>query len=159
MMGERKTLLFVESSVNGFKLVSIFIFFLVFLPLEKLHSKTRPYINVGRAEVKQSPLALVPFIPLDKSPSKSFLKYGQRLYGVIKRDLTISSYFLFVPKEAFIEDYKKRSLHPKNKDPDRGFDFSSWNQMGVEFMIRSGFRVRGNQLQYLGYVYHVPQKN
>ena len=114
---------------------------------------------MGQAEVKQSPLVLVPFIPLDEQSSKSrSIKYGQRLYDIIKKDLTISSYFSFIPREAFIEDYTKRSVHPKKKDPHRGFDFSSWGQIGAEFMIRSGFKVFKNQLQYQGYIYHVPQK-
>ena len=140
-------------------LKTILIFTILFFPVKKVCSGNRPYINVGQAEIKQSPLALVPFISLDKRSSRtSAIKYGKRLYDIVKKDLTISSYFSFVSNSAFIEDYTKRSLHPKNKDPYRGFDFSSWEVIGVEFMIRSGFKVIGNQLQYQGYVYHVPQK-
>ncbi len=134
-------------------------FMIFFVPVKRLHSRERPYINVGQAEVKQSPLVLVPFIPLDEKSSKPHIvKYGQRLYNIIKKDLTISSYFSFIPREAFIEDYTKRSLHHRGKDPHRGFDFSSWEHIGAEFMIRSGFKVVKNQLQYQGYIYHVPQK-
>ncbi len=150
---------FFNESTSRIVLNTALVFVIIFFPVKRLYSRDRPYINVGQAEVKQSPLALVPFIPLDKRSSrKSAVKYGQRLYNVIKKDLTISSYFSFIPKEAFIEDYTKRSLYPKKKDPYQGFDFLSWEQIGVEFMIRSGFKMVKNQLQYHGYVYHVPQK-
>jgi TolB protein len=124
-----------------------------------LGAEERPYINVGKAEVKQSPLALVPII-YNGTPSlgTSQLAYGKRLYDIIEKDLTISSYFSLISQEAFVEDYRSKSLRPKEVDPQRGFDFSSWKQIGAEFMIRSGFRVVQNQMEFEAYLYHVPQR-
>lgn len=122
-------------------------------------SKERPYINIGKAEIKQSPMALVPLQYLGTpSVAKNHLAYGKRFYDIIQKDLTISSYFSFIAPEAFVENYKIKSLRPKEVDPSQGFDFSSWKQIGAEFMIRSGYKVARNQFQYEAYLYHVPKR-
>ena len=124
-----------------------------------LFAKERPYINIGKAEIKQSPMALVPLIYLGTPATASnHLTFGKRFYDIVEKDLTISSYFSFISPEAFVEDYKSKSLTPKENDPTQGFDFSSWKQIGAEFMIRSGFKVANNQFQYEAYLYHVPQR-
>lgn len=123
------------------------------------YAEDRPYINIGKAEVKQSPMALVPLVYLGAPATGSGqLQYGKRFYDIVQKDLTISSYFSFIAPEAFVEDYKSKSLRPKEVDPSKGFDFSSWKQIGAEFMIRSGFKVVKNQFQYEAYLYHVPQR-
>ena len=124
-----------------------------------VHSEERPYINIGKAEVKQSPMALVPLVYLGTPAlAPKHLSYGKRFYDIIEKDLTISSYFSFISPEAFIEDYKNKSLTPKSNDPARGFDFESWKQIGAEFMIRSGYKVVKNQFEFEAYIYHVPQR-
>lgn len=122
-------------------------------------AEERPYINVGKAEIKQSPIALLPLQYLGTSAAgANILAYGKRFYDIVEKDLTISSYFSFISPDAFIEDHKNKSLKPKENDPMRGFDFDSWKQIGAEFMIRSGFTVVRNQFQYEAYLYHVPQR-
>lgn len=123
------------------------------------HGENTPYINIGKAEVKQSPMALVPLKYLGTpGVSNNTLAYGKRFYDIVLKDLTISSYFTFISPQAFVEDYQSKSLTPKENDSRNGFDFSSWNEIGAEFMIRSGFNVSGNQFQYEAYLYHVPQR-
>ncbi len=140
------------------KLTLLPIFFLTLLTQTGL-AEERPYINIGKAEIKQSPLALVPLIYLGTgSLAANKLAYGKRFYDIVEKDLTISSYFSFIAPEAFVEDYKSKSLTPKENDPAKGFDFSSWKQIGAEFMIRSGFKINNNQFQYEAYLYHVPQR-
>jgi TolB protein len=137
----------------------IFSFLMTFLAVTNGYSKERPYINIGKAEIKQSPMALVPLVYLGTPATASKeLAYGKRFYDIVEKDLTISSYFSFISPEAFVEDYKKKSLTPKEQDPTRGFDFGSWKQIGAEFMIRSGFKIVNNQFQYEAYLYHVPQR-
>jgi TolB protein len=122
-------------------------------------AEERPYINIGKAEIKQSPLALVPLQYLGTPAMASQnLSYGKRFYDIILKDLTISSYFSFIAPEAFVENYNEKSLRPKEVDPGKGFDFTSWKEIGAEFMIRSGFTVVKNQFQYEAYLYHVPQR-
>ncbi len=139
--------------------VIIAIFICSIMSTVSAEAKERPYINIGKAEVKQSPMALVPLIYLGTPALASkHLAYGKRFYDIILKDLTISSYFSFIAPEAFVEDYRNRSLTPKANDPRKGFDFGSWKQIGAEFMIRSGFKINQNQFQYEAYLYHVPQR-
>ena len=143
----------------GFGCRCLLAFTLFIAPFKQSHSASSPYINVGKAQIKQTPLALVPLVPLDEfSMTSRSLKYGKLLYEVIKKDLTISSYFIFISEKAFIEDYKKYSIRPREEDPVRGFGFSSWKEMGVELLIRIGFKVYKNQIFYEASLYHVPQK-
>ena len=144
---------------NIINAVALLPFFAILLFSSTSFSEEKPYINIGRAEIKQSPMALVPLIYLGtESIAANKLAYGKRFYDIIEKDLTISSYFSFISPEAFVEDYKSRSLTPKENDPAQGFDFSSWKQIGAEFMIRSGFKVVNNQFQYDAYLYHVPKR-
>ncbi|MCJ8277029.1 MAG: PD40 domain-containing protein [Bdellovibrionales bacterium] len=132
---------------------------IVFLSMSAQAAVEQPLINIGEAEVKQSPMAIVPLKYLGTPALASkHLAYGKRLYDIIQKDLKISSYFSFISPEAFIEDYRAKSLTPKESDPAKGFDFSSWKQIGAEFMIRSGFKVVKNQMTYEAYLYHVPRR-
>lgn len=135
------------------------VFYICILFAPTSFAKERPFINIGKAEIKQSPMALIPLTYLGtQNLAKNHLAYGKRFYDIVQKDLTISSYFSFIAPEAFVEDYKSKSLKPKETDPSRGFDFSSWKQLGAEFMIRSGFKVVKNQFEYEAYLYHVPQR-
>jgi len=140
-------------------LILVFSFASTFVAISPAEAKERPYINIGKAEIKQSPMALVPLVYLGTPASASKeLAYGKRFYDIVEKDLTISSYFSFISPEAFVEDYKSKSLTPKENDPARGFDFGSWKQIGAEFMVRSGFKIVNNQFQYEAYLYHVTQR-
>ena len=134
--------------MKNFRLASLFFFqlILVFDPTTGW-GKDQNYINIGAAQIKSSPMALVPPLYLGTPLlAPRHLAYGKRFYDIIKKDLTISSYFSFISPEAFVENYKARSLRPKEVDPVRGFGFSSWKELGAEFMIRSGFKVIKNKL-------------
>jgi len=123
------------------------------------NAEERPYINVGKAEVQQSPMALVPIKYLGTpGMSKKNLKYGKSLYDIIQKDLKISSYFKFLDPKGFIENYNAKGLTPKSNDPRNGFDYSSWKQLGAEFMIRSGFKIANNKITFDTYLYHVPRQ-
>lgn len=131
----------------------------VFIFTVPTSAKERPYINIGKAEVKQSPMALVPLKYMGTpSVASRHLAYGKRLYDIIHKDLKISSYFSFISPQAFVEDYKNKSLTPKESDPANGFNFASWKSIGSEFMIRSGYKVNKNQISFEAYLYHVPQR-
>lgn len=122
-------------------------------------SQERPYINIGKAEVKQSPMAIVPFKYVGTPGlNNDQLAQGKRLYDIIHKDLKISSYFKFIDQKAFVENYRAKSLLPKSKDPAAGFDFSSWHSIGAEFMVRGGYKIANNRVTFEGYLYHVPRK-
>ena len=136
-----------------------YLFILIFLFSSSLLAAEQPLINIGQAEVKQSPMALVPLKYLGTPAlANKHLSYGKRLYDIIHKDLKISSYFSFISPEAFIEDYNAKSLTPLESDPVKGFDFSSWKQIGAEFMLRSGFQISRSQMAFQAYLYHVPRR-
>ena len=53
------------------------------------------YIDIGKAQVKKSLLALPPFQFYGSQTKKSHLQFGQELFSVVSNDLEISSYFTF----------------------------------------------------------------
>lgn len=124
-----------------------------------LLAKERLYINIGQAEVRQSPLALVPLKALSTpGMTTKSLSYGKKLYDIILKDLKISSYFKIIDPKAFVENYQSKGLTPNSNDPTTGFDFSSWKAIGAEFMIRSGYKVANRKITFETYLYHVPRK-
>lgn len=115
------------------------------------------FINVGEANVKQSNLALPPFRFMGPaSQAKGDLEIGKTLFATIYKDLSISGFFSFMSQDSFVEDTSKVGLKPKPQDP-QGFNFSSWQQIGAEFLIRGGFKTLGNDLKLEAYLYYVPK--
>jgi TolB protein len=115
------------------------------------------YLNVGKANVKKSLIAITPlnYYGSFKSKSKA-IKVGQEIYKVIKNDLEVSNYFSFIDPAAFLEDSKATGLKPKTLEKN-GFDFNKWKAIGTDFLVRTGFRINKNQIELDAYVYYVPQ--
>ncbi len=115
------------------------------------------YIDVGKAQAKQSLLALPAFqyFGADAAQAKN-IEAGQTLYKTVFNDLSVSGYFNFIKQEAFLEDPNKVGLKPAPGE-ENGFDFKKWKTIGTEFLIRGGYRVTGSKLSFEVYVYHVPQ--
>ena len=134
-------------------ILSIFFFSL------RSFSEERPYINIGSAEIKKSPIAIVPLKYLGTPGlNNKNLQYGKRLHDIIQKDLKISSYFHIIPVKAFVEKYQSKSLLPKSKDPEKGFDYESWKQIGADFMIRIGYKVANRKITLDTHLYHIPRK-
>lgn len=115
------------------------------------------YIDVGKAQAKQSLLALPAFqyFGAEGALPKN-IEAGQTLYKTVFNDLSVSGYFNFIKQEAFLEDPNKVGLKPAPGEPN-GFDFKKWKTIGAEFLIRGGYRITGSKLSFEVYVYHVPQ--
>ncbi|MGE0762866.1 MAG: translocation protein TolB [Bdellovibrionales bacterium] len=115
------------------------------------------YIDVGQATVKKSLIALPPLTYFGSdSKNRKNIDIGQDLFKVIFNDLTVSNYFTFIKQEAFLEDPAKTTLKPAPGDAG-GFNFKNWSTIGAEFLIRGGYRVKGETLSLEIYVYHVAQ--
>lgn len=115
------------------------------------------YINVGKANIKQSPMAIVP-IQFQGTPalSKKYLKYEKEIFDVIKKDLKVSSYFDIQDPKGFVESPKK-GLRPVPNDPN-GFNFSSWKEIGTEFLVKTGYNYINGRVHLEAYVYYVPKR-
>ncbi|MFN8845797.1 MAG: translocation protein TolB [Bdellovibrionales bacterium] len=114
-------------------------------------------IKLGEARTKKSLLAMPSFNQLGGSkPSASQTSVLNEVYAVIKNDLEVSSYFQLMEKEAFLEDSSQKGLRPLPTDAN-GFNFSSWQQIKADFLIRGGIAAIGNEINLEIYLYHVPK--
>ncbi|MBX2987935.1 MAG: PD40 domain-containing protein [Bdellovibrionaceae bacterium] len=116
-------------------------------------------IKLGEARAKKSLIAFPPLQFLGTPGAGSnYQAVGTELFNVIMNDLSVSSYFQFLPQSAFLEDTAKTGLRPAPADP-KGFSFQSWSQIGADFLIRGAFSVAGKDVELEIYLYHVPKAN
>jgi len=116
------------------------------------------YIKIDNANLKKSLMAIPPF-QYTGSPTtaKNGVKVGKEVFDIFKNDMDVSGYFEFVKPEAYLEDLTKVGLRPVGTETG-GFNFSSWSQIGTEFLVRVGFRILGNEITADTYTYYVPQQ-
>jgi TolB protein len=116
------------------------------------------YIKVGEAQLKKSLMAIPPF-QFVGSPSNAAngMKAGKELYDVFRNNMEVSGLFEFIRPAAYLEDVSKVGLKPSTQETG-GFNFSSWKQIGTEFLVRVGYRVTGNDISVDAYAYFVPQQ-
>lgn len=135
----------------AFSLLSLFLF----VHVSFAQSSDNLYINVGQANVKKSNLAIPPLRFLGTPTlAKNYMKLEKELQDVIEKDLTVSSLFT-VQSDKLNAD--KGQLRPAPNDVE-GFDFSSWQAVGTEFLVKTGYSVTGDRVQLDAYVYNVPQR-
>jgi TolB protein len=113
------------------------------------------YIKVTDANVKKSLLALTP-LQYTGSPSlvSQYQKIGSDLYGVLKNDLDVSSYFQIMDPKAF-GDLSRVGLRPAPQYAN-GFKYADWKNLGAEFLIRAGYQVVGSKIELESYLYYIP---
>ncbi|MCB0356090.1 MAG: Tol-Pal system beta propeller repeat protein TolB [Bdellovibrionales bacterium] len=120
------------------------------------HAQGKIYIDVGKAQIKKSLLALPSFQYYGSKSDRKAIKAGQELFTVVSNDLNVSDFFTFIKPEAFLEDTSKVGLKPAPGSAN-GFKFEKWKTIGTEFLIRGGYHfVRGN-IKLEVYLYYVPQ--
>ena len=126
-------------------------------PSSEANSTSGLYIKIGQANLKKSLMAIPPF-QFSGTPgtAKTGVKYGKELFDVFKNDMEASGFFEFIKPEAFLEDVSKVGLKPAPGEAG-GFSFSTWKQIGTEFLVRVGYHVTGQELSIEAYVYFVPQ--
>lgn len=115
------------------------------------------YIKIGQANLKKSLMA-IPAFQFSGSPgtAKNGMQAGKELFDTFRNDMDASGYFELIKPEAFLEDVSKVGLKPAPGEPG-GFSYTSWKQIGTEFLIRVGYRVTGSDMSIDAYLYHVPQ--
>lgn len=115
------------------------------------------YIKLGEAKTTKSKMAITPLAYLgNPSSTSNFQSVGAELFSVLNNDMTVSSYFDLLSKDAFLEDVSKVSLKPKSVESN-GFKFESWQAIKTDFLVRVGYSISGNDLNVEAYLYHVPK--
>lgn len=114
-----------------------------------------PYIKLGEAKVKKSLLAFPPLL-FNGTPASTpnYKSIGSDLFNVITNDLTVSSYFQFIPQSAYVEDTAKTGLKPAPGEAN-GFKFQNWSSIGAEFLIRGAYTIAKSEITLEIYLYHV----
>lgn len=122
---------------------------------EEPSSPGQIYIKLGEAQTKKSLLALPPlqFVG-NPAANPNYQSIGAELFRVIYNDLSISTYFQFIPTTAYLEDTSKTGIRPAPTDPN-GFKFETWKQIGSEFLVRASFAIAGDMVTLETYSYHV----
>lgn len=121
-------------------------------------SASQIYINMGEAKTKKSLVAFPPLQYLGAPGLTAVQAVGTELYNTVNNDLSVSSYFQFIPATAFLEDTAKTGMRPKPGDP-AGFDFKSWSAISADFLIRAAFSIVGNDLTFETYLYQVSKSS
>ncbi len=115
------------------------------------------YIKIGQANFKKSLMA-IPSFQFTGTPgtAKGGMGPGKELFDTFRNDMDASGYFELIKPDAFLEDVGKVGLKPAPGEPG-GFSYSSWKQIGAEFLIRVGYRINGSEMSVDTYLYFVPQ--
>lgn len=142
---------------NICRILSISIGIILLFQQGSFAQESKVYIKLGEARVKKSTLA-VPPIQYVGSPSvgSNYVNIGTEIYRVVNNDLAVSTLFQIMAPAGFIEDTTKTGLRPHPTDP-QGFKFQNWSSIGVEFLIRLGYYIVGDDLTLEAYLYHVPK--
>ena len=129
-----------------------FVFFLLFVFC--LSAEARVYINVGRAHVKKSLIAVSPLVYTEPSPNPKHLRWGSEIFSRIKKNLEFSGYFEFIPQEAFIENPAQTAVEPYPQNP-KGFRWENWKLLNAEFLVFPRYFVEDGKMKLRVYVYDV----
>lgn len=117
----------------------------------------RIYIKVGEANVKKSLIAVPPFLFLSSpSGAPNYKQTGSDLFNTVINDLDVSNLFTMIKQEAYLEDTSKVGLTPAPGNPS-GFNFELWSKISADFLLRGGYKITGDQLEFEIYAYYVPQ--
>lgn len=133
---------------------TFFIFALALTVSSTAHSQ-QAYIKAGEAQAKKSNLAF-PLFNSTGSDSALAKAAATDIYNTSKSNFELSSYFVIMSNQAYLEDPAKTSLRPAPADSN-GFKFEPLKTIGAEFLIRSGYTVSGQDLNVEMYLYHVSE--
>ena len=115
------------------------------------------YIKIGDAALKKSQMAIPPFQYSGSAANAHAIRVGKEFFDVFSKDMDISDYFEIQKQGAFLEDTSKVGLKPAPGEGS-GFSYSTWKQIGTEFLVRVGYRVTGDEITADTYTYYVPQQ-
>ena len=130
------------------------LFFTILLTAFCLSAQEAAYIKAGEAKVKKSNLAFPFFNNTGPETTGAATAAAADIYSTAKKNLELSTYFLMMSNEAYLEDPLKTSIKPKSEDKN-GFGFEPLKTIGADFLIRTGYSVLGKELTVEMYLYHV----
>ncbi len=118
-------------------------------------------IDVGKAHVRQSQVALQPLILTNPSLDSNSLQIGSSLFEVLEKNLSFLGRFTLINQEAFLEKPGEKSLRPY-PESSNGFIWKNWQLLNTDYLIMGKYSLTKKNLETLVqvecFVYHVPLK-
>lgn len=114
------------------------------------------YIKIGEAKAKKSSLGFPYFNNLGSKNSGAATATAAEIYTTAQKDLELSTYFQMVQGSAFLEDPTKTGIKPF-PGQQNGFKYEPLKTAQIEFVIRTGYEVSGNDITLEMYLYHVAE--
>ena len=128
----------------------------IFIILFPIFTKAYVAIDVGKAYIRESQMAIQPLV-LSGPSSKPAIEAGATIFAIIKENLSSSSYFKLIEQEAFLEKPGEKKLEPYPEDPD-GFIWKNWQLLNADYLVLSRYSFKENTIHLHLYLYHVPLK-
>ena len=102
-------------------------------------------IEISAPGEQTIPLALTRFLPMGGSATDSATKVDE----VLIADLDLSGLFELANRAAFLSDAEELGLHSTK------VDFSQWRLLGVDAVVKGGYRIDGEKLVIEARLYDV----
>ena len=131
---------------------------LIFSLLYIFNAQAYVYIDVGRAQIRQSQIALQPLI-LTGSTTPKIVQAGSLLFKTLQSNLSTLGMFKLISQEAFLESAGAKAFEPYPKDPN-GFIWKNWQILNADYLILGKYQIvdDSNTLHVDMYLYSVPLK-
>ena len=115
----------------------LFVLLLVLSPLSIVHSPAfaRIYIPIDQPADKKLPIAITKLVNLDGGG-----KQAKLIPEIIQKDLEVSSYFQFIPEEAFLEPKGSKTLSGAE------INFDLWTAIEAQALIKGSIAKGEKQL-------------
>ena len=111
------------------------------------------YIDIGKANVRQSQIALQPLV-LKSESVKSAVTAGAKIYHVLKEDLQASGDFKLIDQAAFLEKPGEKALKPYPQDSN-GFIWKNWVLLDADYLVMGSYTTTKGTMNVDVFLYQV----
>ncbi len=110
------------------------------------HGSAYVSIDVGKAHIRQSQVALQPFILTSQghSPTLPVLQAGAQLFKILQHNLSALGRFRLIDQQAFLEKPGEKSLKPYPQD-NNGFIWKNWQLLNTDYLIVGKYHIINNE--------------
>ena len=110
-------------------------------------------IDIGKAYIRESYIAVQPFILSSSSPVAR--KAGALIFKTLRENIGFLGGFKLIEQSAFLENPGEKALEPYPKHP-RGFIWKNWQLLNADYLILGEVSIENNTILMNLHLYHVP---
>ena len=99
-------------------------------------------IDVGKAHIRQSQIAIQPFIlkSTESSPDLLVLQAGAELFKKLQHNLSAFNRFRLIDQQAFLEKPGEKSLNPYPQT-ENGFIWKNWQLLNTDYLVMGKYHL------------------